>query len=130
GLLVAGSFYACSESYLETVPTDQYNEANWWETQDHALSSINGCYNVLRSSNIGGSNRLREESFSPNAYNMSDVPSIADGTMTPGSDSRFQSYWNSYYEGVGRTNYFLDNVDKVQMDESLKQRLKGEAYFL
>jgi starch-binding outer membrane protein, SusD/RagB family len=128
-ILLTVHFYSCNESFLDTIATDQYNEANWWQTENQAISSLNGLYQVTRHSDIGGANKLREESFSPNAYHQT-TSTIAEGIITPGNDARFMSCWNANYRGIGRTNNFLDNIDRVTMTESLKQRFKGEAYFL
>jgi len=123
-------FYSCSESWLETVSTDSYNEANWWQTESQAISSINGCYAVLRNSNIGGTSYMSEENITPNSYNMSGEIAIATGNHTPGNDSRFRDKWNICYQGIGRANNLLDNIDRVVMDDDLKERIKAEAYFL
>jgi starch-binding outer membrane protein, SusD/RagB family len=121
--------FSCSESFLDTIATDQYNEANWWQTEGQAFYSLNGIYQVTRHSDIGGANKLREESFSPNAYHQT-TSTVAEGIMTPGNDARFMSCWNANYRGIGRANNFLANIHRVTMDESLKQRFQGEAYFL
>lgn len=129
-LLLMCHLNSCSESFLDTVATDTYNEANWWQTESQAISSINGCYAVLRNSNIGGTGYLSEENISPNSYNMSGEIVIATGAHTSGNDNRFRDKWNAYYQGIGRANTLLDNIDRVQMDASLIQRIKAEAYFL
>ncbi|HBE40187.1 MAG TPA: RagB/SusD family nutrient uptake outer membrane protein [Bacteroidales bacterium] len=123
-------FYSCSESWLETVSNDTYNEANWWQTESQAISSINGCYAVLRNSHIGGTSNMSEDNITPNSYNMSGEIAIATGNHTPGNDTRFRDKWNVCYQGIGRANNLLDNIDKVVMTDALKQRIKAEAYFL
>ncbi len=123
-------FYSCNESFLETTATDSYNEANWWKTENQAISSINGCYTVLRNSNIGGNTYLAEENISPNSYNMSGDILLATGVQTPGNVIGFRDKWNANYQGIGRVNNLLDNIDKVKMDATLLLRIKAEAYFL
>ena len=128
--LLSSQFYSCDDSFLDTVSTDQYNEANWWQTESQALSSINGCYAVLRNTQIGTVEHLREENITPNSYSMGGDSPLDVGAHNPGNVTRFFNKWNINYQGVGRTNNFLDNIDRVQMNESLKNRLRGEAYFL
>lgn len=122
--------HSCSDDYLETISTDQYNEANWWQTENQAISSINGIYAVLRNSNISGVQHLREENLTPNSYSMGGDSPLDVGAHNPGNVTRFRDKWNACYTGIGRANDFLDNVDRVEMSETIIQRLKGEASFL
>jgi tetratricopeptide (TPR) repeat protein len=124
-ILLTCQFFSCNEEFLDTVATDSYNEANWWQTESQAISSINGCYAALRDIV-----EITEENVSPNSYNMSGEIPLATGTHTPGNVSWFNNKWNENYGGIGRVNNFLDNIDRVPMDDALKQRMKGEAYFL
>ena len=124
------TFYSCNESFLNTVATDTYNEANWWQTESQTISSINGCYAILRNSQIYGISAFREENISPNSWSMGGDSPLDIGTHNAGNDNRFRDKWNAYYGGIGRVNYLLDNIDKVSMDQNLKQRIKGEASFL
>lgn len=124
-VLLTFYFYSCDEDFLVTIATDTYNEANWWQTEAQAISSINGCYSVLRSLDI-----IMEENLSPNSYNMSGQSPLEIGTHTSGNDERFQEKWNTSYRGIGRVNTVLDNIDRVKMDPTLNQRIKAEASFL
>lgn len=123
-------FYSCKESFLDTTSTDSYNEANWWKTENQAISSINGCYAALRDVNIGGSRYLADENISPNSFNMSGDILLATGAHNPSNVITFKDKWNANYIGIGRVNYLLDNIDKVKIDAALISRIKGEAYFL
>lgn len=123
-------FSSCSESFLDTTSTDTYNDANWWKNESQAISSLNGCYTVLRSSDIGGTSNLSMENVSPNSYNMSGEIALATGNHTPANTIEFKDVWDANYRGIGRTNNLLGNIDKVQMDEALKNRIIAEAKFL
>jgi len=129
-VLLTCLFYSCSESFLDTVSTDTYNEANWWQTENQAISSLNGCYAVLRNSEIGGNSNLSMDNISPNSYNMSGEIALATGTHSAGNWEGFLDKWDANYMGIGRVNTLLDNIDRVVMDDALIQRIKGEAYFL
>ncbi len=129
-VLLTFHFYSCDESFLDTLSTDTYNEANWWKTESQVISSLNGCYTVLRNDQLYGTTAFREENISPNSYSMGGDSPIDVGNHNAGNDNRFLNKWSANYMGIGRVNYLLDNIDKVQMDEALKQRVKAEAYFL
>lgn len=128
--ILSFQFYSCDDSYLDTISTDQYNEANWWQTESQAISTLNGIYAVLRSSHIGGWAYMEEDNYTPNSYSHGGDVALAMGSHNPGNVTRFISKWNICYQGIGRANNFLDNIDRVEMSPSLIQRLKGEAYFL
>lgn len=123
-------FYSCKESFLETTSTDSYNEENWWNTENQAISTLNGCYAALRDINIGGSRYLADENVSPNSYNMSGDILLATGAHNPSNVIAFKDRWNANYVGIGRVNYLLDNVGKVKADAAIISRIKAEAYFL
>jgi len=128
--LLALTISSCNDSYLETISSVQYNEANWWKTEAQAISTLNGCYAVLMDAQIGGHEFLREENITPNSYSRGGDSPLDVGAHSAGNYDRFQLKWNANYMGVGRTNYFLENIDKVSMGEDLKKRLTGEAQFL
>jgi len=129
-LMISGSVFSCSDRFLDTISTDQYNEANWWQTEAQAISSINGIYAVLRNSQFSAIQQLREENLTPNSYSMGGDSPLDVGAHNPGNVTRVRDKWNACYTGIGRANDFLDNLDKVPMEADLKNRLKGEAFFL
>ena len=129
-LMLTCLFTSCGESFLDTISSDTYNEANWWKTETQAISSLNGCYAVLRNGQIGGTSNLSTENVPPNSYNMSGEIALATGNHTPGNVSDFMNKWDANYQGIGRVNTLLDNIDKILMDPELNKRIKAEAYFL
>lgn len=124
-IYVALFFNSCDESVLDTIATDVYNEANWWQTELQALSSINGVYAVLRSTNSYQLNNI-----SPNSLNMSGEVALATGAHNAGNENLFRNVWNSNFRGIGRANNVLDNIDRVRLEDALANRIKGEAMFL
>jgi starch-binding outer membrane protein, SusD/RagB family len=122
--------WSCDDNYLETIATDQYNEDNWWQTEAQAISTLNGCYAILLDPQIGGHENLREENITPNSFSRGGDSPLDVGAHNAGNYDRFLLKWNANYMGVGRTNYFLANIEKVDMGEDLKKRLTGEALFL
>lgn len=129
-IILTCCFYSCDESFLDTVATDTYNDSNWWRSESQVISTLNGCYAVLRNSQIGGVENLREENITPNSWGMGGDEPLSVGAHNPSNDDRFSGKWNANYQGIGRVNYLLENIDKVKMDASLAERVKGEAYFL
>lgn len=117
---------------MNTSPTDVLSEENFWQTEADIVTGINACYaSALSGSSSGfGLVQWRTENITPNAYNESGETQIVQGEHNAGNFDYFESKWNINYGGIGRTNNLLAHIDDVQMNENLKQRIKGEAYFL
>lgn len=129
-VILTCSFYSCENDFLDTTATDSYNDETWWKTESQVISTINGCYAVLRNDQIGGTTHLREDNLTPNSWDMGGDEPVSVGAHNASNDDRFQNKWDANFMGIGRTNYLLENIDKVNMSSTLNQRIKGEAYFL
>src|SRR5690625_2019878 len=121
------AFQSCNDSFLDTTPSDEYISDNWWNSKSHVISTINGVYSVLRNTHISQYAMLKEENLSTNCWGNGNMEPLSVGAHTSSSNANtFEGKWNACYEGIGRANYFLANVDKVDLDANLKSRTKGE----
>lgn len=121
----------CSEDFLVTQPSDMYIQDNFWKTGSNALAGINGCYNVLMNSYLYNTANIEFDIITPNAYGQFEgMNYIAVSTHDASNTSEINGRFNANYNGIGRTNILLANIDQINMDESLKSRIKGEAKFL
>lgn len=131
-LITAGS---CKKDLLNTSPTGKYNEDNFWESEAAVEAALSGCYSPLTEDGLfgGDATPLWEETATPNAFNYSNAMGfnlIAEGRHQSSDDGIIPQRWHDSYKGIGRCNAFLANVDRVEMSESTKTRMKGEAFFL
>ena len=46
------------------------------------------------------------------------------------SDAMVDATWRTLYNGIGRANLLLENIDRPVMDEDKRNVMKGEALFL
>lgn len=144
-LLMAGSAglmmaTGCNTDLLNQYPKDRYIEDVFWTSPEKADAGLSGCYSVLRNDGLyggKGSNNataLWEETASPNAYNYSNsmgYNAIASGLQQSNSGGVISGRWSDAYGGIGRCNTFLVKVEDVPgMDAAVKDRMKGEAFFL
>jgi starch-binding outer membrane protein, SusD/RagB family len=135
-LYIISSFFllGCSDDFFDTRPTEKYIEDTFWENKENALAALNGCYTVLRDLNLyGGMGLMAFETLTPNAYNQSNNEGfnvIAQGNHDAANSTIINNRYNRNYRGIGRVNTLLANIDKINMEESLKSRIKGEAKFL
>lgn len=124
---------SCSKDLLNLEPADQSSVETFWTTEDNAASALTGCYEPLLGPYRGeGSWLLKLEDITPNSFEIDDgsgASSIARGDNNP-TLPLVNSRYSISYEGVGRTNTFLANIDEVTMDATLKNRFIAEARFL
>ncbi len=132
-VLAAGVFAGCSKQ-LDQVNPNQQTSSSFWKTQTDALAGVNAAY----------------ASLLPDGGYMRCTPLMLD---TRGDDCRSNSPWDqmynsgrfalqsgniaiygwayeTFYQGVFRANQALDNIPKIEMEQGLKDRLMGQAYFL
>ncbi len=124
---------ACTKQ-LEQVNPNAQTSASFWQTETDALGGINAAYSSLL----------------PDGGYMRCTPLMLD---TRGDDAKSNSPWDqmfntgkfalqsgniaiygwayeTYYQGVFRSNQVLQNLPGMNIDAALKDRIIGQAYFL
>ncbi len=132
-LLIFSGASCLKKSVLDVTPVGQYTPANYWRNESDVIAGINGIYNVL----------TQEEGVGHNLYAFDDA---SDDISVDGDHSDFWEIerfstnsatyqlhptWGWAYEQIARANNALIYVPKVPvMNETIRQRSMGEAYFL
>ena len=113
---------------LDVNPTDKFTDETYWTSPEKASSLLNMAYRQMN----GPERIFRDERLSDNLYNgygNDDVRIIGNGQANA-STGLFNSVWGDMYSGIKTTHTFLANIDRVEMDEALKARMKAEARFI
>jgi len=132
-LLAAG----CKKGLLDKVPKDSLSDEIVWENPATAEQFINGIYGLM----ISGFER-QEQDWGCGLWMLDDATD--DGSMCYDwtaatnfnkanygpSNSPLFNQWGAYYSLVRKCNLALANLGRVQGNDAMKERLKGEAYFL
>ncbi|MCP9236998.1 RagB/SusD family nutrient uptake outer membrane protein [Lewinella sp. JB7] len=132
-LLVAAS---CNE-VLDRTPQGEYTLGNFFRTEEQAVQSVNAVYNQLRQwqthvfSFIGMTDIVSDDadkgSFTSDGFFLQEID---DFTYTS-TNTAPATVWGGYYTGVFRSNLAITRIPEVvDMDETLRTRLIGEARFL
>ena len=124
---------SCTKKPLDQTPTGGYSTGNYWRNQDDVIAGVLGIYNIL----------FVEDWVGHNLYAYDDQ---ADDISVDGDHSDFQAIerfninstlqliyvtWPFAYEQIARANNALIYIPKVPtMDEAIRTRSMGEAYFL
>jgi hypothetical protein len=123
----------CIKDPLAVAPVGSYTTGNYWRNQSDVLAGITGIYNVLTQEEGVGHNLYAFEDASDDISvdgDHSDFWEIERFTANP-STYQLRPTWGWAYEQIGRANNAIIYVPKVPvMDESIRNRSLGEAYFL
>ena len=127
----------CNEEFLEVKPQGQINAENYFQTADHAVWATNAVYNQLRDWDCIAfpflamtdivSDDATKGSFPADAQRLTTFDNFTYGPSFP-EEPRLA--WRGYYRGIFRANTAIEGIPKVNMDETLKNRLIGESKFL
>jgi len=118
------------DSWLDVDPSDKYTAETFWKTEEHASAGLTGCYNgLLRWRNLFS---FEFDMITSNAmpYNESSGTHAIGKGEHMSTTSLIAELWKDCYQGIGRTNTFLDKIGGVTMDDDLRNRMIGEAKFL
>lgn len=126
-------FSSC-ESYLDILPDDKITSETFWTTPEDATLALNGIYSVLRNTYVYGYGG-GTDACTPNAYQWAHWEGqhmqVGDGSIFSGSGAIVSERWKYCYRGIYRSNYFLENIDKVPgLSPDAKEVMLGEVYFL
>ena len=123
----------CIKKPLDVAPVGSYTTANYWRNESDVLAGIAGIYNVLTQEEGVGHNLYAFEDASDDISidgDHSDFWEIERFTASPNT-YQLRPTWGWAYEQIARANNAIIYIPKVPvMDEDIRNRSLGEAYFL
>ncbi len=123
-LTLSGMLFSCNKDFLERPPQNQLSESTFWTSEKDAYAALNAIYAQID----GSDGDAYLDGASDNAHAQypweSNATTISLGDVT----TSMNEGWN--FEAIRRVNYFLENVERVPMDNALKERFKAEARFM
>ncbi len=133
-LFAAGSlFSACKKDFLNTVPVDQVPADLTWTDPALTEAFVNGVYEGLFE---GGFDEQMLASITDEAlftHAGRNINTINQGSLNPSNPGWVNRHtdWLQLYNYIRTANIAIENIPKATFDnQSLKDRLKGEAHFL
>jgi hypothetical protein len=129
---------ACSEDYLDTLPTDAVPEELVFTTTKNAMTALNGIHRMLhiRFDSQGqaaesGVMIMRDVlgegvvfTTTDNGWYVSTARWLNHNNETSG-DVRF--VWRYYYKVIGNANMILANIDNAEGSQAERDEIKGQA---
>ncbi|TGV01811.1 RagB/SusD family nutrient uptake outer membrane protein [Flavivirga rizhaonensis] len=131
-IMSLGLFLALScDDNLDLAPLSQLSSSNFYQTEADFEQAIIGVYSGLRNefNNIYVFGDIRSDNTVPViSGSVTTLQDFDNFTIDP-SNSIISSQWRNAYINLSRANIILDKIDGVDIDESVKNRIKGEALF-
>ena len=136
-ILAAGALLlavSCNKNYLSTPPVGSLSPEGFYTTPAHLESGVLGVYSKLQ-----GVENYQYLTFSEDRSDNVWVDSDPNGIRTCSESSFYRindataelsALWAGWYSLIYNANTVLENIDAVEMDETVKNQFKGEVLFL
>ncbi len=124
------------EDYLDREPQTQITETVFYKTADDAVFAVNAAYEPLQ-------DLWRRTMWYIGDLQTDDVLAGGDGPTDRPDATEIEFFnahsdniegveqcWDNAYRGIYNSNIVLQRVPKIDMNETLKMRVLGEARFL
>jgi hypothetical protein len=103
---------------LDKFPADQISQVSFWHTANDLILGVNNLYTGMNHA-WDADNQTRDcYGKGPNA--------VSSGTIVPNNTD---GVWTSAYTYIQRANEFLENYQKADVADSIKNRYAAEARF-
>jgi len=129
-------FISGCKKFITKDPVGEYTESEFYQTQAQAILAINAAYAPLAftTANVNrlwvfGDVASDDAAKGGNPGDQADIGFIDDFNVNS-TNGNLASMWSLLYDGVTRCNLVLAKVPSIKMDNSLQQRILGEAKFL
>lgn len=141
----AGTFFcsllllsSCSESYLDTMPTDSYSEDFIFENSENAMIALNGIHRSMYKQ-YDSQDQAGYSSLMLGMEVMGeDFVMTSSGNGWWNSQAQWinhldpQRAWNTYvysflYATIRNANAIINRIDPLSGEEKFKNQIKGEA---
>ncbi|MBB6328542.1 hypothetical protein FHS59_004198 [Algoriphagus iocasae] len=126
---------SCAD-FLDETDKSNFTLNNYFTKPEHAVSVVNSIYEsmqpIMNSGFNGGPWMMLEFATGLADTELGQAQySLFVKDLVNNSDNGYgQTYWTSYYKGIANANLAIANIPEMNMDETQKQRLLGEAKFL
>ena len=120
------------QDWLDEQPLVQLSEGSFWNSESDGLLALTGIYN---GSNVGINAYTNEllilsSATDDSSYKFGAVGNIYSGYLRAADTQVVLAIWQRAYRTIFKVNYFLENIDRVEMDSALKAQWIAEAKFL
>ncbi|WP_413668509.1 RagB/SusD family nutrient uptake outer membrane protein [Mucilaginibacter sp. Mucisp86] len=135
-LILAATTGSGCKKYLDEKDKSNFVKSNYFASSNQAQTFVNGLYNVMyffqNGDAYGESPFITLELFAGHATSLGQ--SVNNGNVihqrTDAVNPGFETVWYNCYKGIANSNLAIENIPGISpMDDGLKKKLIGEAYF-
>jgi hypothetical protein len=123
--------FVSSCEVLDETPFVQTDTDNYYQNSEDAIDGLTSAYARLKSGNGYYKQKYLSTLFAASDQGLSTflLNNFKNGTVTS-TDPNIEDIWKDIYVAIRDANNVIANVPNIDMDESLKLRVIGEAKFL
>ena len=127
---------SCKKDFLDRNPKGQLTFDTYFQTEDHAVWATNAIYQKFRTWEmcafpwIGITDIISDDADKGSTQNDGLYLLEIDDFTFDATNAAFSGAWAGHYQTIFRANLAIENIPGIDMDETLKNRLVGEAKFL
>lgn len=130
---IVGLFFlteSCNNDLLDQVNPNALSVDSFFKNANDAQLALNGAYSPLSTHFMWGRYLPLVIIRRSDEYTPSYLPGKTEGIMTKATDIFLPTSWAASYKVIFRSNSILENVPAIDMDETEKNEILGQAYFL
>lgn len=130
-LCLSIAIIGCDDN-LDLAPQSQISTGNFYRTTSDFEQAILGAYSSLRSEfgDIVLYGDIRSDNTKPVISGSVTTRFDFDNFSILPTSGAIENRWNNSYNSINRVNLLLDKIDVAEIDENVKKRVKGEAFFI
>ena len=123
------------QGILDKEPIAILDAGSYFQTEDDAVQAINAAYEPLLLNNDNKNffwafaEITSDEAATGGDGSRPGLTELEAFSYTPRTEE-FNDFWKAPYTGITQCNLVLDHLDAIDMDEALRDRIRGEALFL
>lgn len=133
--ITAMTLGGCVNEFLSIYPEDKITSANFPENEADIKMLLNGTYALLRENSVYDQGLFGFgvlDGATPNAYNWGNTPiaKAGNGQLRSSDQQMITFRWTRPYSIIFRTNFLIQSIESVDLNEQAKSMYLGEAHFL
>jgi hypothetical protein len=130
--LLLGAATGCQDDFTDLTPQGTITYANFWKTDADAVAAANALYGYMNNDDMFGRGFFWLINASDDMVTgrvRATAANVRNFTAT-GDEGDTNKMYGYSYRVIRRANEVLKNVPAMSIDEKLKNRVLGEAYFM
>ncbi len=133
-LLITSILFSC-QGILEKDPIATLDAGSFFQNEEDAVQALNAAYRPLLFNNENNNfywafaTIPSDESVTGGDGSRPGLVELDAFTYTPRTEE-FNTFWKLQYTGIMQCNLVLDNLPKVEMNETRRNQISAEALFL